>query len=72
MNPRFAGWPETNDFKWFGIRKGWDLPEEYWQEFMQEYKPMWDSVSYTHLDVYKRQPCARRSDSRRWSCPSFA
>ena len=42
MNPRFAGWPETNDFKWFGIRKGWDLPEEYWQEFMQEYKPMWD------------------------------
>lgn len=42
MNPRFAGWPETNDQKWFAVRKGFDLPEAYWQEFMAEYKPMWD------------------------------
>lgn len=42
MNPRFNGWPETNDFKWFDVRKGFDLPESCWQEFMAEYKPMWD------------------------------
>ena len=42
MHPRFTGWPKTNDQKWFAIRKGFDLPEAYWQEFMAEYKPMWD------------------------------
>ncbi len=26
MHSRFDGWPETNDSKWFGIRKGGDLP----------------------------------------------
>ena len=42
MHPRFTGWPKTNDQKWFAVRKGFDLPEAYWQGFMTEYKPMWD------------------------------
>lgn len=42
MHPRFAGWPETDDFKWFDIRKGGEVPEDRREEFMAEYKPMWD------------------------------
>ena len=42
MNPRFNGRPATDDQKWFAIRKGVDLAPEYWQEFIAEYKPMWD------------------------------
>lgn len=42
MNPRFAGWPETNDMKWFARRQGWDLAEADRQEFMDDYRKMWD------------------------------
>lgn len=42
MHDRFKDWPETNDFKWFEIRKGSDLPQQYHEEFIAEYLPMWD------------------------------
>lgn len=42
MNLRFEGWPQTNDSKWFQIRTGQDLPEQYWKEFIDEYRPMWN------------------------------
>ena len=42
MNQRFEGWPETNDRKWFSRKNGFELPEIYRQEFMEEYRPMWD------------------------------
>ncbi len=41
MNSRFQGWPKTDDAKWFARKDGFDLPERYRQEFIEEYLPMW-------------------------------
>jgi len=42
VNPRFNGWPKTNDLKWFARKKDFDLPARYIREFISDYRPMWD------------------------------
>ena len=42
MHERFHEWPQTDDTKWFARKDGFDLPETYWKEFIEEYRPMWN------------------------------
>lgn len=41
MNPRFNGWPKTDDKKWFSRKNGFELDPEYREEFLNDYKDMW-------------------------------